>query len=194
MRITGGQLGGRILKAPRDGLRPTQDRVRASLFAMLGARVPDARFLDLYAGTGAVGIEAWSRGAAEVCWVEAAAGAWRCLTENVRTLCGGAGRLVRGELPQALKAGLPGAPFDLVFADPPYARDVRAAEAVARWDRLLERIETQGILKPGGWLAMEQRDGEAAVVRAGWILARDRRYGGTRLRILEWTGSEDGAT
>ena len=71
MRITGGELRGRILKVPAAGhVRPTQDAVREALFSILMADVPGARFLDLYAGSGAVGIEAWSRGAAHVTWGE----------------------------------------------------------------------------------------------------------------------------
>lgn len=185
MRITGGEIGGRLLKAPRAGLRPTQDRVRASLFSILGARVPGCRFLDLFAGTGAVGIEAWSRGAADVCWVESSAGVVRCLEDNVRTLCGGAGRIVRAEVLRVLKPGFAPTPYDLIYADPPYAKDPRDPEAQAGWQRLLAQVESGSVLVPGGWLAMEQRDGEPVVEREGWILARDRRYGGSRLRILE---------
>lgn len=185
MRITGGEIGGRLLKAPRSGLRPTQDRVRASLFSILGERVPGARFLDLFAGTGAVGIEAWSRGAAAVCWVESAPAVVRCLEENVRTLCAGQGRIVRGEVLKVLRPGFAEPPFDLVYADPPYARDPRADEAREQWVRLMERLEAAAVVAPGGWMVMEQRDGEPVLERVGWLLVRDRRYGGSRLRILE---------
>jgi 16S rRNA (guanine966-N2)-methyltransferase len=193
MRITGGELRGRILKVPRAGLRPTQDRVRESLFSMVAPRLGGARFLDLYAGSGAVGIEAWSRGAGHVCWVEFHPTALRCLEENVRVLCRGEGRLVRGDVLKVLRRGFANPGFDLVYADPPYAKDVKAPEAVETWRRLLDALEVGEVVVPGGWLAMEQRDGEAAVERAGWTLIRDRRYGGSRLRILERT-SEGAST
>jgi len=70
VRLTGGEHGGRLLKVPADGTRPPQDKVRAAIFSALAARVPGARVLDLFAGTGALGLEAWSRGAAWVEWVE----------------------------------------------------------------------------------------------------------------------------
>ena len=202
MRITGGELRGRVLKVPRSpGVRPTQDMVRQGLFSMLGERLADAAFLDLYAGTGAVGIEAWSRGAARVCWVESGAQALRTLAENVQTLCPSAGRIVRGETLRVLRYGFVEAPFDVIFADPPYGEKQRGRRAEgmkpegrkpegggrdgAEWAQVLATIVNGGLLKPGGWLIMEQREGEAAVVPAGWQLLRDRRYGGTRLRILE---------
>lgn len=178
-------MRGRILKVPRAGLRPTQDRVRESVFSMVAPRLGDARFLDLYAGSGAVGIEAWSRGAGHVCWVESHPTALRCLEENVRVLCRGEGRVVRGDVLRVLRRGFAETGFDIVYADPPYVKDVAGPESGEMWGRLLDALEAGQIVVPGGWLVMEQRDGEAAVERAGWTLIRDRRYGGSRLRILE---------
>jgi 16S rRNA (guanine(966)-N(2))-methyltransferase RsmD len=92
MRVTGGTLGGRLLKVPKgDAVRPTQDMVRQALFSSFATLVPGSRFLDLFAGSGAVGLEAWSRGAAYVCWVESDPRAFRVLKENVETLCGPGG-------------------------------------------------------------------------------------------------------
>jgi len=192
MRITGGELGGRLVKVPRTAMRPTQDRVRGSLFSILGERVPGCRFLDLYAGTGAVGIEAWSRGAAQVCWVEAHPAILQCLEENVRALCGeGVGRVIRGEVegvlrrgPQARLGGSGDVPFDVIFADPPYDKRRRGEGSSVNWGDFLAVIETGGWLSPDGWLVIEQGDDEPLVERAGWVLIRDRRYGGTRLRVL----------
>lgn len=203
MRVTGGELGGRVLKAPAGGVRPTQDLVRGSLFSMLGERIVGARFLDLYAGTGAVGIDAWSRGAAQVCWVEANGAALRQLEQNVRTLCGEAGRIVRGEVLKVLRRGLFGAPYDVIFADPPYAKERHVGSPEGRnddglgrrrrqrhdggggeWDRLLAAVETGGLLADGGWLIVEQGADEPPVVRNGWDCIKDKRYGGTQLRVL----------
>ncbi|MBI3987315.1 MAG: RsmD family RNA methyltransferase, partial [Lentisphaerae bacterium] len=146
MRITGGVLGGRRLRVPSGPVRPTQDRVREALFSSLAAFIPGARVLDLFAGSGAVGLEALSRGAAFVCWVESNRRVFAVLHENIRTLAGDASArmgpkedagglppgidpavagLVLREALDFLSAAPPEAPFDLVFADPPYDRENR---------------------------------------------------------------------
>lgn len=119
-----GEFGGRRLASARaPGLRPTADRVREALFSILGAAVDDARVLDLYAGTGALALEAISRGARSATCVERSAGALRALERNVRDL--GLESRVRIERQDALTyaRGLGGERdrFDLVFCDPPYA-------------------------------------------------------------------------
>ena len=87
MRITSGIFGGRTIKVP-PGIRPTQDKVRQALFSSLGERIGGARVLDLFAGSGALGLEAWSRGAESVCFVESDARVFPILKENIKTLCG----------------------------------------------------------------------------------------------------------
>jgi len=134
MRVIGGADRGRRLRAPR-GLhtRPTADRIRVTLFDMLGPAVRGMRVLDVFAGTGAVGIEALSRGAARAVFVERDRDALRALRANLAALGLGRerARIVAGDalatLP-ALAASEP--PFDLVFLDPPYAGD-RAARTLA---------------------------------------------------------------
>jgi 16S rRNA (guanine966-N2)-methyltransferase len=122
MRIIGGSARGRRLKAPR-GLetRPTADRVRQTLFDVLGQRCDDQRVLDLFAGTGALGLEALSRGARACVFVESGRAAGRVLAENVATL----GFEQRARLCHhdalSLARVVPFGPFDLVLADPPYA-------------------------------------------------------------------------
>jgi 16S rRNA (guanine966-N2)-methyltransferase len=136
MRIIAGELKGRRLETPKwDGLRPTSDKLRETLFNVLAARVPGARVLDGYAGTGAVGIEALSRGAASVTFVERDPRAVRLIESNLAR-CGLADRyaIIRAGFADA-PARLRGARFDVVFLDPPYGRDVlddalRAAEAL----------------------------------------------------------------
>ena len=86
MRLTGGEHSGRLLKVPSDGTRPTQDKVRAAICSSLAALLPGARVMDLFAGTGAMGLEAWSRGAAWVVWVESGNNALRVLRDNLRAL------------------------------------------------------------------------------------------------------------
>jgi 16S rRNA (guanine966-N2)-methyltransferase len=149
-RIIGGRYGGRRIVAPagRD-TRPTSDRVREALFGTLASLVDldGARVADLYAGSGAVGLEALSRGASHVLLVEAEPKAARLVRENIATLgVGPAARLVTDRVERVLGTP-PAAGYDVVFADPPYALpDVRV-------DEMLTALVT------GGWLA-----GEAVVV------------------------------
>jgi 16S rRNA (guanine966-N2)-methyltransferase len=124
VRIVAGLAKGRRLATPASATRPTSDRVRESLFNTIESRRPlaDARVLDLFAGTGAVGLEALSRGAAEAVFVEKDRRALDVLRRNVKTV-GLPGARVVGRAVSAFLAEEPDAPFDLVFADPPYAID-----------------------------------------------------------------------
>lgn len=125
LRITGGELGGRQIRVPDGPVRPTQDRVREALFSMLGDRVVGARFLDLFAGSGAVGIEAWSRGAAQVCFVENNKRAYLILRQSVNELCASAGaeKSSRAESASAL-------PQTDVSSSHPPAGELRRTETV----------------------------------------------------------------
>jgi 16S rRNA (guanine(966)-N(2))-methyltransferase RsmD len=127
MRIIAGELKGRQLKAPTwDGLRPTSDRLRETLFNILGAGVRDARVLDGYAGTGAIGIEAWSRGAAHVTFVERDSRAVRLIEENLaRAAVTDRYAIIRAGLADA--AGQLRGPFEIVILDPPYSEAAAAA-------------------------------------------------------------------
>src|SRR5438128_192603 len=143
MRIVGGRLGGRTLASPRShAIRPTADRLRESLFNILvhayGDPVTGARVLDLFAGTGGLGLEALSRGAAFSLFVDDAAEARALLRENVASLgLGGVSRIFRRNAAK-LGAAHPLAPFSLAFLDPPYARSL-AEQALAS-------------ARAGGWL------------------------------------------
>jgi len=143
MRIIAGEWKGRTLQAPAwEGLRPTSDRLRETLFNVLSPRIPGARVLDGYAGTGAVGIEALSRGASEVVFVERDPRAVALIEANLAR-CGVRDRhaIIRSDLPTV--TGLArAAPFDLVFLDPPYGRAgldaaIQAAAALMAPDTLL---------------------------------------------------------
>ncbi len=186
MRITGGQCGGHRLRMPtRGAVRPTQDRVREALFSILASRVPDARFLDLFAGSGSVGLEAASRGAAFVCWVERSRRVLPVLRANaecvqVRLRPGAGGGLTEGRVVCTtamafLRAQRGADPFDIVFADPPYRDDVAASQALA------EAARASGALAPGGVFILEQDAGRAASPCEGWEIEDERVYGQTRL-------------
>ncbi len=153
MRIIGGELKGRRLKPPSwDGLRPTSDKLRETLFNVVAARVPGARVLDLYAGTGAIGIEALSRGASHVTFVDTDRRALKLVEENLRR-SGVSDRYVIIRTPQSLPAGS----FDLAVLDPPYDEpDLTASIAAA------ERL-----VAPDGLLVLEHARRRAAPDQVG---------------------------
>ncbi len=193
MRVTGGTLRGRLVKVPRgDSVRPTQDRVRQALFSSLVARIPGCRFLDLFAGSGSVGLEAWSRGAAYICWVESDAKTFKVLGENLQTLCGGVDggaeeqgwRAVRSDGVRFAESALRGAPYDVIFADPPYDR--RGERGWAR--KLMGAIAGSGLLAKDGIFVLEQATDEPDERHWAWELVMDKEYGGTRLRGYRGTG------
>ena len=124
MRIVAGEFGGRRLAMPKDArVRPTADRVREAWMSILGAALPGARVLDLYAGSGALGLEALSRGAASADFVELSTASLRALDANIRALgVDGRATVHRGDALRYAER-LPPAAFDVALADPPYTRD-----------------------------------------------------------------------
>jgi len=182
MRVTGGTLRGRTILAPKT-IRPTSERVREALFSSLGDAVVGARVLDLFAGSGALGLEAWSRGAAEVTWVENNAKVFRILERNVRALCPdsrGRAIFIRRSAYRYIEESA-AAPFDIILADPPYAKGGAPGSA----DLLLRALENGPILQAAGQFVMEQTAREPVDERPGWRLSRDKTYGDTRL--VAWT-------
>ena len=177
MRIVGGEARGRTLRAvPGASTRPTSDRVRQSLFDLLGQRMDGLRVLDLYAGTGALALEALSRGAASAVLVESDARACGVIHGNIADLrYGERCKVVREALPRALRL-LRGSRFDLVFSDPPYA--LRAAQEV------LDALCAGELLAPGARVALEM-DRRESVPRcpAGLRLLDERQYGDTRVVV-----------
>lgn len=179
-RIVAGALGGRRIAAPPGGhTRPTSDRVREALFSALEAstELTGARFADLYAGSGAVGLEALSRGAAHVLLVESDPRAARVIRENLATLrVAPAATLVTGKVAQVLAAGPEGGPYNVVFADPPYA--LPAAELV----EVQHALVRHGWLAPDALLVFERSSRDPEVTWVDGITAeRSRRYGETTL-------------
>lgn len=180
MRLTGGEHGGRLLKVPA-GIRPTQDKVRAAVFSSLAAQVPGARALDLFAGTGALGLEAWSRGAAFVEWVENGKNALRVLHDNLKSLgvLPEASRVLAADAFKLLAQPCTEEAFALVFADPPYAE----AKSGGWQDKLAELLAKNGWVKPAGVFVFETEGKESPQEMPGWRLARDKLYGATRVLI-----------
>jgi 16S rRNA (guanine(966)-N(2))-methyltransferase RsmD len=180
MRVIAGRLGSRTLIAPRgSATRPTTDRVREALFSMLGD-VAERRVLDLYAGTGALGIEALSRGASHATFVECHAAALSALRRNLRALdLDEQAAVVSGRVERARARLIPGAPYDLVFCDPPWSE---LSAALAHTVALL----TPDLLSPQGTLVVEHptRETLAAGATAGFQLVLTRHWGDTQVSLF----------
>jgi 16S rRNA (guanine966-N2)-methyltransferase len=169
LRIIGGAWRGRKIHFPPiDAIRPTPDRVRETVFNWLQMDVAGSRCLDLFAGSGALGLEALSRGAGRVVFVELDPEAARHLSQTLRDLQCDRGEVVRSDAKRYL-AGPP-VPFDIVFLDPPYAD--HALEDTCR------RIEAGGWLRPGGVAYLEDAASAGApVLPPGWTLLRSKQAG-----------------
>lgn len=178
MRVISGAARGRRLKAPAGRLiRPTADRVKESLFNLLRVDWEGSRVLDLFAGSGALGIEALSRGARDAIFVEQDPVAIRLLRGNLE-VCGmsGRARVVRAEVLRFLCRGLMGEPFQVIVADPPYSRGL-AWGCVAAVDR-------GGWSAPGGIVAVEHSRREEMPCRCGRLTRVDQRvYGDTLISL-----------
>ena len=188
MRVVAGRQKGRRLKEPEgQNLRPTPARVREALLAILAHRIQGARVLDLYAGTGALGLESLSRGAHQVVFVENHVASARILRENV-TRCGHDERcvVVTQDVETFLSAppsfGEPPA-FDMIFADPPY----HATDLV----RLLERLSLSGKIASGGMVILEHFFKHDVPGRTGALTqTRRSRYGDTMLTFFQRSAGE----
>lgn len=180
MRISGGEWRGRAIDVPRgDAVRPTQDMVREALFSILQSVVPGAKFLDLFAGSGAVGFEALSRGAAMVTAVEADPRHLAVIRRNVERLgCAGRFEAVAADAYAWISSAGRGRAFDIAFADPPY--DLALAKGFAG---MLAALAESGAVAEGGIFVAEMRASEKPDCAPGWEMLRDRRYGQTRIAV-----------
>jgi 16S rRNA (guanine966-N2)-methyltransferase len=181
-RIIGGVAGGRRIAVPPRGTRPTTDRVRESLFNILAARreLAGLAVLDLYAGSGALGLEALSRGAASALFIESDPRAASVIARNISALGLAGATLRRGAVAAVLAAGS-AAPVDLVLADPPY--DAGADELGA----VLGALDEHGWVRAGTVAVVERAAAGAPLTwPAGWSVWPQRVYGDTRLELAEW--------
>lgn len=172
LRIIGGDYRRRQLPVlDHPGLRPTPDRVRETLFNWLASATAGARVLDLFAGTGALGLEALSRGAREALFIEQSAPVARALEANIDTL-GANGRVISADAKAFLGDTLgdrPAGAFDLVFLDPPFRQDL--AEESCR------QLVDGGLLAAGAWVYLEVEAELTPSVPADWMLHREVRAG-----------------
>ncbi len=181
MRIVAGKFRGKQLKTPADEtIRPTSDRVRESVFNILASRLGPSlegkRVLDLFAGTGALGLEALSRGASQVTFVDSGVEARGLIRDHIDSFgIGGISKLLRRD---ATALGPIGSlrPFDLVFLDPPYGRGLGEAA--------LESLRAGNWLAPGAMLVFEESSDAEVTLPEGFSLDDTRTYGTATIRFL----------
>lgn len=183
MRIVGGSHRGRRLLAPEgEAVRPTSDRARESLFDLLtqgrvtggGNALIDARVLDVFAGTGALGLEALSRGAAHATFMEMAPAALAALEQNIQTL--GEQRRTKVMAGNALSPRPAPAPCQVILLDPPYGKDLAAPALVA--------LQASGWIAADALLVVEMEKSEVFTAPEGFTLVDERRYGRAKLVFL----------
>jgi 16S rRNA (guanine966-N2)-methyltransferase len=174
VRIIGGALRNSRLEVPAlAGLRPTPERVRETVFNWLAPLIAGARCLDVCAGTGALGIEALSRGAASVMFVEREAQAARALGANLARLKTTGGMVVATSAQDYLRG--PAQPFDVVFLDPPFALDL--------WSALAQQLEVGGWLAPAALIYVESPRAAVPVLPAQWQVHREAMAGAVRYAL-----------
>jgi 16S rRNA (guanine966-N2)-methyltransferase len=179
VRVVAGSAKGTRLAPVPAGTRPVSDRAREGLFSSLGARVEGARVLDLFAGTGAMGIEALSRGAASALFVDSAPRAARAIAQNLqRTKLTPRGSIRRQDVLGALRSGI--GSFDLVILDPPYRTPA------AYLDQVLAEIAGQGAAAPGATVVLTRSERSyTPVIPVNWQVARRLSYGGSTVLLFQ---------
>jgi len=181
MRVIAGTSGGIRLLVPKQGVRPTMDRVKAAIFSSLANRVIDARVLDLFAGTGALGIEALSRGARSVLFIDHHRGAITTIEKNLATTNLSA-RSRQQDVFEFLEHATMFGEFEIIFADPPYEQ-TPSGERFTR--KLLSEEKLPRLLAPGGVFVLEKRPAEVLEDFPLWSVARRKTYGATEVLFLE---------
>ena len=181
MRVIAGRAGGIRLAVPETDVRPTMDRVKAAIFSSLHESIVGARVLDLFAGTGALGLEALSRGAASALFVEENRAAVIAIEQNlVRTKL--QGRVRKQEVFAFLESAASRGRFDIILADPPYEKTRSGGEFTRL---LLENRKLFELLEPNGLFILEKRPEEQLVMPALWTIVRAKTYGATEVLFLK---------
>ena len=182
MRVIAGTSGGIPIKVPQDTTRPTTDRVREAVFSSLGDSVVEAIVLDLFAGSGSLGIESLSRGALRAVFVDQSKKACRIIQANLeKTSLAGKGSIRTSRVERYLDGLSDSFRFDLIFADPPYVRDEETAELL---DRFLNNETLPSSLNEGGILVLESSAKRELPATDVWSVLKDRNYGETKVTFL----------
>ena len=185
MRIISGMARGRRLQAPKgERTRPTHDRVREAVFSMLLPRLSDAAVLDLFAGSGAMGLEAVSRGAANAVFVDSDYAAVQAIRANVAAVgAGNSCRVMHSDATMALKKlSAQGEQFSIVLLDPPYEAGLLIGA--------LEQLHQLELLAQGAAIVCEYSAGAAPTIPQGYTLLRQKRYGAAQVALLQKETSE----
>jgi 16S rRNA (guanine966-N2)-methyltransferase len=188
MRIIGGTAAGRLLKVPKGfAVRPTPDLVRQAIFNSLGARVAGVRVLDLFSGSGAIGLECLSRGAAEVVSVERTSRHAAMIRENLAAAHLPADKhelrvqdvfAVIGQLAAEQRQ------FDLIFADPPFGEKNVGQRSTSLSQQLLDDPRLPQLLAPDGLLILGHTRRDSLTIPEGWIEVKQLRHGDSMMRLL----------
>ena len=179
MRVIAGSAGGVRLLVPRRGVRPTMDRVKAAIFSSLGEAIIDARVLDLFAGSGALGIEALSRGAASAVFIENDGQSVAAIEKNlVKTNL--QGRVRDQDVFDFLRQRSNAEKFQIIFADPPYETTKRESSA----EKLLKNETLRQLLEPGGIFVLEKSPTDVLPQTNVWRVLRQKAYGATEVLFL----------
>jgi len=186
MRVVAGSAGGMTLFVPKTDLRPTMDRVKAAIFSSLGEKIPGARVLDLFAGTGGLGIEALSRGCATAVLVEKNAQAVETIKRNF-TKTHLLGEVHQMDVFSYLDRLARPAAFDIILADPPYAKVPGERDFGTE---LLCSASLVQALAPGGVFVLEKLPGAPFPKGMSWECVRLKKYGATEVAILRSTAND----
>lgn len=180
MRVIAGKAKGRKLKAPKgDSVRPTSDKVKGAVFSMLAQYAPLGNFLDLFAGSGAMGIEAWSRGATGVVFVEKDRKAFEVLRSNLQTVGFSEAALICADWQVGLRR-LAGEQFAFIYVDPPFFADLYPA--------VLASLRELEMLSHNGILCLEHSKRQLLSYDDSWSLLKTRHYGETAVTFLTLAG------
>jgi 16S rRNA (guanine966-N2)-methyltransferase len=180
MRVVAGSAGGIPLQVPRNDIRPTMDRVKAAIFSSLGGKTVNARVLDLFAGCGALGIEALSRGCASAAFVESNPQAVESIERNlVKTKLEGA--IHEMDVFRFLDRVSAPRSYDVIFADPPYAKKKGGRDFTSE---LLHSEHLRAALAEDGIFVLEKMPGSKMDTSAGWECVRSKKYGSTEVVFL----------
>lgn len=192
MRITGGSAARRLLKVPSGlAVRPTPDRVKQAVFNSLGERVQDAAVLELFAGSGALGLECLSRGAARLVAVEKSERHARFIRDNVRESGLDPERLairVQDVFTAIAQLRALGETFDLVLADPPYGEKNVGRRSQSFAQRLLDDADLPGLLRGSGLLVLGHTRRDTLTLTSAWEERKALQHGDTRMRFLRPAG------
>ena len=185
MRVIAGSAGGIRLAVPKRGVRPTMDRVKAAIFSSLGDAIIGARVLDLFAGSGALGIEALSRGAASVIFVENDRLSAEAIKKNLaKTNLKGCVR--QQDVFDFLRQGSNAEKFQIIFADPPYEK---SHGGESHTEKLLNNEGLPQLLEPNGIFVLEVRPSETISELKLWRVIRQKTYGATEILFMSHSAS-----